>query len=95
MRLPVAERRAVMNAAAKLEAFGDHLGAPHTTQVMGSPARIRESRPRAGRSPWRAPYRRAADTMAILAVGPEAKHDRHGSDRAVRLAEERLKEIEG
>ena len=39
MRLPVAERRAVMNAVAKLEAFGDHLGAPHTSQVMGSPAR--------------------------------------------------------
>ena len=35
------------------------------------------------------------DTMVILAVGPEAKHDRHGFDRAVRLAEERLKEIEG
>jgi hypothetical protein len=95
MRLPVAERRAIMNAVAKLEAFGDHLGAPHTSQVMGSQARIRELRPRAGRSPWRALYRRVADTMVILAVGPEAKHDRHGFDRAVRLAEERLKEIEG
>ena len=33
--------------------------------------------------------------MVILAVGPEAGHDRRGFDRAVRLAEERLKEIEG
>jgi phage-related protein len=60
-RLPSAERRAVMTAVAKLEAFGDRLGG----------------------------------TMVILAVGPEAEHDRRGFDRAVRLAEERLKEIEG
>ena len=33
--------------------------------------------------------------MVILAVGPEAEHERRGFDRAVRLAEERLKEIEG
>ena len=33
--------------------------------------------------------------MVVLAVGPEAEHDRRGFDRAVRLAEERLKEIEG
>jgi len=51
--LPVAERRAVMTAVAKLEAFGDRLGAPHTSQVKGSRAGIRELRPRSGRSPWR------------------------------------------
>jgi len=33
--------------------------------------------------------------MVMLAVGPEAEHDRHGFDRAVRQAEDRLKEIEG
>jgi hypothetical protein len=33
--------------------------------------------------------------MVILAVAPEAEHDRRGFDRAVRRAEERLKEIEG
>lgn len=38
MRLPVAERRAVMNAVAKLEAFGDQLGAPHASQVKGNRA---------------------------------------------------------
>jgi hypothetical protein len=80
---------------AKLEAFGDQLGAPHSSQVKGSHAGIRELRPRAGRSPWRVLYRRLGVTMVILAIGPEAEHDRRGFDRAVRLAEERLKEIEG
>jgi len=41
-RLPSAERRAVMTAVAKLEAFGDQLGAPHSSQVKGSHAGIRE-----------------------------------------------------
>jgi hypothetical protein len=94
-RLPAAERGAVMNAAAKLEAFGDQLGWPHTSRVKGSRAGIRELRPRAGRSPWRVLYRRVAGAMVMLAVGPEAEHDRRGFDRAVHRAEERLKEIEG
>jgi len=93
--LPVAERGAVMNALAKLEAFGDQLGWPHTSQVKGSRFGIRELRPRAGRSPWRVLYRQVADAMVMLAVGPEAEHDQRGFDRAVRRAEERLKEIEG
>jgi phage-related protein len=67
--LPATERLAVMNAAAKLEAFGDQLGSPHTSQVKGTRAGIRELRPRSGRSPWRVLYRRVAD--ALLAVGPE------------------------
>lgn len=94
-RLPVAERRAVMTAVAKLEAFGDRLGAPHSSQIKGSHVGIRELRPRAGRSPWRVLYRRLGVAMVILAVGPEAEHDRRGFELAVRLAEERLKEIEG
>ena len=95
MRLPTAERRAIMNAVAKLEAFGDQLGSPHTSQVKGSRAGIRELRPRSGRSPWRALYRRLGDGLVVLAIGPEAQHDKRGFDRAVRLAEDRLKEIEG
>ena len=94
-RLPAAERLAVMNAAAKLEAFGDRLGAPHTSQVKGSRGGIRELRPRSGRCPWRVLYRRVGGAMVMLAVGPEAEHDQRGFDRAVRLAEERLKEIKG
>jgi hypothetical protein len=58
-----------MTAVAKLEAFGDQLGAPHSSQVKGSHAGIRELRPRAGRSPWRVLYRRLAEAMVILAVG--------------------------
>lgn len=83
-----------MNAAAKLEAFGDQLGWPHTSQVKGIRAGTRELRPRAGRSPWRVLYRRVAGAMVMLPVGPEAGHDRRGFDRAVRRAEERLKETE-
>ncbi len=95
MRLPTAERRAVMNAVAKLEVFGDQLGSPHTSQVKGSGAGIRELRPRSGRSPWRALYRCLGDGLVVLAIGPEARQDKRGFDRAVRLAEDRLKEIEG
>ena len=62
-RLPSAERRAVMTAVAKLEAFGDQLGAPHSSQVKGGQAGIRELRPRAGRSPWRVLYRRLGGAM--------------------------------
>ena len=46
------------------------------------------------RSPWRALYRRLGDGLVVLAIGPEAQHDKRGFDRAVRLAEDRLKEIE-
>src|SRR5712691_3633743 len=63
--LPVAERGAVMNAIAKLEAFGDQLGSPHTSQVKGSRSGIRELRPRAGRSAWRALYRRVAGRLVV------------------------------
>jgi hypothetical protein len=61
---------------------------------QGQPGRDRELRPApalalAGAVPA------GGGTMVILAVGPEAGHDRRGFDRAVRLAEERLKEIEG
>jgi hypothetical protein len=33
--------------------------------------------------------------LVVLAIGPEAQHDKRGFDRAVRLAEERLMEFEG
>lgn len=50
-RLPSAERRAVMTAVAKLEAFGDQLGAPHSSQVKGSHAGIRSCGPAPGVRP--------------------------------------------
>jgi hypothetical protein len=40
-------------------------------------------------------YRRVAGGLVILAVGPEAQHDKRGFDRAARLAEERLMEVKG
>jgi hypothetical protein len=94
MRLPVAERRAVMNAVAKLEAFGDQLGAPHTSQP-------------GQRQPGRDPGTSAQVGAVTLAGAVQAgggrnggarrragsEHDRRGFDRAVRLAEERLREI--
>src|SRR5450759_4074509 len=50
--LPKVERNALIHAVEKLEAFGPQLGYPHTSAVQGF-TRLRELRPRAGRSPWR------------------------------------------
>ncbi len=53
--LPATERNALLHAVDKLEAFGPQLGFPHTSAVQGHLG-LRELRPRAGRSPWRALY---------------------------------------
>lgn len=87
--LPTAERTAIENAIEKLSAVGDQLPFPHSSQVKGA-ERLRELRPRAGRSPWRALYRRVGDELVIAAIGPEATHDQAGFRRAVVLAERRL-----
>jgi hypothetical protein len=87
--MPRAERLAMQAAVAKLEDFGDQLGAPHTSQVKGARS-LRELRPRSGRSPWRAFYRRVGDALVVAAFGPEAQVDRRSFDRAVLAAEERL-----
>ena len=94
--VPERERDAMDNAIAKLREFGDQLGHPHSSAIKGSTA-LRELRPRAGRSPWRAFYRRAGEVMVIGAFGPEATVDPRGFDRAVQRAEERLaaRETEG
>lgn len=47
------------------------LGFHHTSAVQGF-AGLRELRPRAGRSPWRAMYQRVGDVFVIAAIGPEA-----------------------
>lgn len=91
--LPVGERRAMQAAVEKLEAYGDLLGFPHTSNIRGAD-RLRELRPRAGRSPWRVFYRRIGDTLVIAGVGPEAKVDPRGFRAAVQHAEGRLAEIE-
>ena len=45
---------------------------------------LRELRPRAGRSTWRALYRQAGQVFVVAAVGPEAQADPRGLDRALR-----------
>lgn len=90
--MPVGELAAVQHAIQKLEAEGDHLRFPHSSQVQGA-ARIRELRPRAGRSRWRAFYRRIANIMVIGSIGPDAKVDKAAFEAAVVSAEERLDQI--
>lgn len=87
-RLSVQEHTAMLQAILTLRAIGTALGYPHTSQVKGT--KLRELRPRAGRSPWRALYRQGGNILVIGAIGPEAKSDRRGFDRAVDLAEQRI-----
>src|SRR3954452_23819860 len=89
LRLPKLERTAVIRAVEKLEAFGPQLGYPHTSAVRGWTG-LRELRPRAGRSPWRALYRRVGEVFVIAAIGPEAGSDHRGFDQAARHAGFRL-----
>lgn len=83
----------MQNALEKLMVYGDQLPFPHSSKVKGA-IHLRELRPRAGRSPWRAFYRRIADTIVIGAIGPEAEADPHGFRRAVQAAAERLIQLE-
>lgn len=91
--LPKAERNALIHAVEKLEAFGPRLGYPHTSAVQGF-AGLRELRPRAGRSPWRALYQRVGEVFVIAAIGPEAASDQRRFDRAARRATARLAGLE-
>lgn len=91
--LPAAERAAMQNAFEKLEVYGDQLPFPHSSRVKGA-ARLRELRPRAGRSPWRAFYRRVGNMLVIGVIGPEAHVDPRGFGRAIRTAEARLSRLQ-
>jgi hypothetical protein len=80
----------VQHVADKLEAMGANLLFPHQSAVRGAPD-LRELRPRAGRSPWRAFYRQVArDVFAVAAVGPEAEVDPQGFRQACQRAKDRL-----
>jgi hypothetical protein len=93
--VPTQERKAIDNAVDKLASIGPLLPFPHSSKVMGDPGgSLRELRPRAGRSPWRCIYERIGDVFVIGAVGPEARKDRAGFERAVSAAKARLAEIE-
>ena len=88
------EKAALINAELKLAALGPNLPFPHSSAVRGAD-RLRELRPRGGRSPWRALYRQVGDEFVIAAVGPEAQVDQRGFAAACRRAEARLSEMEG
>ncbi len=88
------EKAALINAEAKLATFGPALPYPHSSAVRGAD-RLRELRPRGGRSPWRALYRQVGDEFVVAAVGPEAEVDPRGFAAACRRAEARLAEMEG
>lgn len=87
------ERAALINAEAKLPALGPSLPYPHSSAVKGA-ERLRELRPRGGRSPWRALYRQLGQEFVVAAVGPEAQVDPQGFASACRQAEARLAQIE-
>src|SRR6478736_3726549 len=87
--LPAREQAAMIHAIDKLVAEGPALPYPHSTAVQGAD-RLRELRLRAGRSAWRALYRRVGDVFVIAAIGPEAQADKRGFGRAVAAAQARL-----
>lgn len=84
--LPEREQDAMDNAIEKLRALGERLGYPHSSAVKGAVG-LRELRPRAGRSRWRAFYRYIGDV-------PEANVDARGFQAAVQRANDRLAEFE-
>src|SRR2546428_13303849 len=87
--MPAAEQLALDHAVEKLAAFGPRLPFPHQSSVRGG-AGLRELRPRAGRSPWRALYRRVGDFFVVAAVAPEANVDRRAFSGAIQVAQRRL-----
>ncbi|MGH3264039.1 MAG: type II toxin-antitoxin system RelE/ParE family toxin [Trebonia sp.] len=91
--LSARERNALYNAITKLQALGPDLGYPHTSAVQDA-ERLRELRPRAGRSPCRALYRQVGVRFVIAAIGPEAQHDPKRFKRACGAAAVRLGELE-
>ncbi|GLW31098.1 type II toxin-antitoxin system RelE/ParE family toxin [Actinoplanes regularis] len=92
-KLPSTEAAALLHAAEKLAALGPTLQFPHTSNVNEA-EKLRELRPRAGNSPWRALYRRWGNVFVIAAIAPEAESDRRGFTRAVRAAAQRLEELQ-
>lgn len=92
-KLDARESVAVDNAIAKLKALGPKLPFPHSSAVKGYD-KLRELRPRGGRSVTRPLYRRIGDVFVVGGYGPEAESDPKGFARACRAAEQRLNQIE-
>lgn len=92
-KLPAREQAAIHNAIRKLEALGDTLGYPHASHVQQTET-LRELRPRAGKSPWRALFAKTGGHFVIAAVCPEAAQDPRGFSRGIDNALVRLAELE-
>lgn len=92
LSLPIREQTAITNVIEKLRANA-LLGSPHSSKVLGAD-RLRELRPRQGRSTWRPLHRRIGSVFYIAAVAPEAQHDSLGYERAVKVAEQRLDPVQ-
>ena len=90
-QLPTKERVALAHAIEKLQVMGPRLRYPHQSNVEGA-ENLWELRPRSGRSPWRAFYRRIGDVFVIAAIGPEAQVNRRKFDRTAMVAQKRLDE---
>jgi len=87
------EKAALINADRKLAALGPNLPYPHSSAVRGA-ERLRELRPRGGRSAWRALYRQVGSVFVVAAIAPEAQVDPRAFAAACRQAEKRLVHIE-
>jgi phage-related protein len=93
-KLVATERAALDHAIKKLEQIGSGLGFPHSSAVQAMPGGLRELRPRRGRSPYRAIYRRVTDVFVIAAICPEAVKDPKGFRRGCADALKRLAELD-
>lgn len=90
---PDAARAATTPLSEKLRAVGPNLPYPHSSNVEGS-KKLRELRPRGGRSVTRPLYRQFGDVFVVGAYAPEAESDKRGFARACREAERRLGQME-
>lgn len=86
------ERRAILHVEEKLRALGPKLPFPHQSSVQGAD-NLRELRPRAGRSPWRALYRQLGEIFVVAAIGPEALKNKRDFNRACDAAARRLAQL--
>lgn len=84
---------AVDNAIEKLKTSGPSLPYPHSSNVVGA-NKLRELRPRGGRSVIRPLYRQFGGTFVIGAYAAEAQSDKRGFKKACAAAERRLAEVE-
>jgi hypothetical protein len=89
--LPPGEKASVLKAAEMLEAAGDMLSYPHCSSARGRGGTVWELRPRRGRSPVRALYRRIGNEFVIGAVA-RSHEDKRAYNAVLVKARSRLDE---